>query len=79
MRFRDHFAAMIEAGSLAPGTKLPPERALAEQFSVTRVTVRQALTILEGEGLPAGDRDSRVRSGAMPLWWFLHRGSGVPC
>ncbi len=51
LRFRDHFAGMIEAGALVPGTKLPPERALAEDFSITRVTVRQALTRLETEGL----------------------------
>ena len=51
VRFRDHFAAMIEAGTLAPGTKLPPERALAEEFSITRVTVRQALIRMEAEGL----------------------------
>ncbi|VAW12690.1 Transcriptional regulator, GntR family [hydrothermal vent metagenome] len=51
MRFRDHFATMIEAGTLAPGTKLPPERALAEDFSITRVTVRQALMRMEIEGL----------------------------
>ena len=42
---------MIEAGILAPGTKLPPERALAEEFSITRVTARQALTRMEAEGL----------------------------
>jgi len=51
MRFRDHFAAMIEAGALASGAKLPPERALAEEFSITRVTVRQALIRMEAEGL----------------------------
>ena len=51
MRFRDHFAAVIEAGTLAPGTKLPPERALAEEFSITRVTVHQALIRMEAEGL----------------------------
>lgn len=51
MRFRNHFASMIEDGSLAPGTKLPPERALAEDFSITRVTVRQALVRLESEGM----------------------------
>lgn len=51
VRFRDHFGAMIAAGTLAPGTKLPPERVLAEEFSITRVTVRQALTRMEAEGL----------------------------
>ena len=51
MRFRDHFAALIEAGRLVPGAKLPTERVLAEEFSITRVTVRQALTRMEAEGL----------------------------
>jgi len=51
MRFRDHFTAMIEAGTLAHGSKFPPERALAEEFSITRVTVRQALMQMEAEGL----------------------------
>ena len=51
MRFRDHFVALIEAGTLVPGTRFPPERALAEEFSITRVTVRQALIRMEAEGL----------------------------
>lgn len=51
LRFRDHFAAMIGAGALAPGDKLPPERVLAAEFSITRVTVRQALVGMEAEGL----------------------------
>jgi len=42
---------MIESGTLAPGTKFPPERALAEEFSITRMTVRQALIRMEAEGL----------------------------
>jgi len=51
MRLRDHFSEMIEAGTLAPGYKFPPERVLAEEFSITRVTVRQALMRMEAEGL----------------------------
>lgn len=51
VKFRDHFAALIEAGSLAPGAKLPPERALSDEFSITRITVRQALGRMEAEGL----------------------------
>jgi len=51
MRFRDHFATMIEEGTLASGAKFPPERVLAEEFSITRVTVRQALMQMEAEGL----------------------------
>ncbi len=51
LRFRDHFAAMIEDGTLVSGAKFPPERTLAETFSITRMTVRQALMRLEAEGL----------------------------
>jgi len=51
MRFRDHFTAMIEAGTLPSGSKFPPERTLAEYFSITRMTVRQALIRMEAEGL----------------------------
>lgn len=50
-RFRDHFARMIKAGTLVPGIRLPAERVLAEEFSITRVTVRQALGRMEAEGL----------------------------
>lgn len=51
VRFRGYFASLIEAGSLLPGGKLPSERALSDQFSINRVTVRQALARMETEGL----------------------------
>ena len=51
LRIRDHFTAMIEANTLPPGSKFPAERALAEEFSITRMTVRQALMRMEAEGL----------------------------
>ncbi|MEN6472712.1 MAG: FadR/GntR family transcriptional regulator [Syntrophaceae bacterium] len=37
----------IMNGTIAPGAKLPPERDLAETFSVNRATVREALRKLE--------------------------------
>jgi len=37
---------MIERGELKPGDKLPPERRLAEMFSVSRNTVREAIKAL---------------------------------
>lgn len=39
-----------EARQQVTGTQLAPERVLAERFEVSRMTVRQALEILEGEG-----------------------------
>lgn len=41
----------IVSGELRPGLRLPPERALAERFSVTRDTIRTALARLEAEHL----------------------------
>jgi hypothetical protein len=42
---------MITLGEVLPEEHLPTERALAESFEVSRVTVREALRILQGEGL----------------------------
>lgn len=39
------------AGHLAPGDRLPSEKELAEQFGLSRITVRDALRILESQGL----------------------------
>lgn len=41
----------IKVGHLTIGDRLPSERALAEQFEVSRVTVRDALRVLEVWGL----------------------------
>jgi len=38
---------LLEKGELHPGDQLPPERALAEQFQVSRASVREALRTLE--------------------------------
>ena len=43
--------AAIADGRLAPGDRLPAERALAEEHGVSRMTVRQALQSLEARGL----------------------------
>lgn len=40
----------IENGSFAPSTRLPPERELAEVFSISRSSVREALIVLEVNG-----------------------------
>lgn len=38
-------------GRFAPGTRLPPERELADEFGVNRTSIREALKVLEGLGL----------------------------
>src|SRR2546423_15368750 len=47
----DQIRQAIVTGKLAQGARLRPERELAEQFGVSRVTVRDALRALEAMGL----------------------------
>lgn len=42
--------ADIDAGRLAPDTRLPSEAELAEQYGVARVTVRRAIALLRDRG-----------------------------
>ena len=42
---------LIEDGQLAPGDRLPPERELAAMLSVSRASVRQAISALEAQGI----------------------------
>lgn len=46
----------IKVGLLAPGTRLPPERELAEQLGIARSTLRQALTTLVQSGYLVAQR-----------------------
>ncbi len=54
----EELRASIGEGTLADGTKLPTELALAERFSVNRHTVRQAIAALAEEGLVQTRRGS---------------------
>lgn len=47
----DQIRRAIHLGRYLPGEKLPPERDLAGQLGVSRTTVREAVRLLEGEGL----------------------------
>jgi GntR family transcriptional regulator, transcriptional repressor for pyruvate dehydrogenase complex len=57
-------------GTIAPETRLPPERRLAEQFGVNRVTVRSALARLAESGLLS------VRQGSGYLVRDFHKHGG---
>jgi len=50
----DALRARIGSGQLRPGARMPTQAALAEEFGTERGTVRQALRILQSEGLLAG-------------------------
>lgn len=60
--------ALVQQGQLKPGDRLMTERQLAEQFGVSRVTVRQAMSVLQAMGLI----ESKVGNGTFA------RGSQVP-
>lgn len=47
----DRIAGMIAEGVFPPGTRLPGERELAEQFDVSRVTIREAEIALQATGV----------------------------
>lgn len=42
---------LIADGSVAPGSKFPPEREMAKEFGANRASVRQALKVLEMMGV----------------------------
>lgn len=46
----ERLGTAIKVGLLAPGSRLPPERELAEQLDISRSTLRQALTALVQSG-----------------------------
>ncbi len=45
------YRALLAAGSYAPGDRLPSEIELSEQWGISRPTLREALRLLEEEGL----------------------------
>ena len=47
----EQLETMILEGTLQPGERLPPERALAEQFGVSRPSLREAVQKLVAKGL----------------------------
>ena len=59
-RVADTLSADIRSGRLRPGDKLPTEPELAEQFSVSRTVVREAVSRLKSIGLVESRQGSGV-------------------
>jgi GntR family transcriptional regulator len=55
----DDIKAAIAAGGYAAGTRLPSESELAERYSVSRGTIRQAFAALRADGIIASRRGAR--------------------
>jgi GntR family transcriptional regulator len=51
--------AAIASGGYAAGTRLPSEHELAERYSVSRGTIRQAFAALRADGIIASRRGAR--------------------
>ncbi|WP_286958655.1 GntR family transcriptional regulator [Arsenicicoccus sp. UBA7492] len=58
--------AQIDTGELAPGDKLPSERALAETHAVARNTAREAVRLLAEQGLVTAEHGRGVFVRAKP-------------
>lgn len=59
IKIRDELKLEIDQGRWKIGSRLPSERDLAERFAVSRMTLRQAITVLVEEGIV----ERRVGSG----------------
>jgi DNA-binding FadR family transcriptional regulator len=55
----ERLGTAIRLGILAPGSRLPPERELADQLGISRSTLRQALTTLVQSGHLVSTRGRR--------------------
>jgi len=51
LQIRDRLSVLIKSGMLQPGTRLPSVRSLAENVRVNKLTVLEAYSALEAEGL----------------------------
>jgi DNA-binding FadR family transcriptional regulator len=59
-RVAESIATAIAKGRYAPGSRLPTERDLAEEFAVSRPTIREAMIALEIRGLVGAKKGSGI-------------------
>jgi GntR family transcriptional regulator len=51
LQIAEGIGALLASGTFPAGYILPPERVLCEQFGISRMTLRQAMSLLDREGL----------------------------
>jgi len=80
----EQIEGLLEKGELHPGDQLPPERQLADQFEVSRASVREALRALELLGIvetrPGGGtfvRQATPEDLKRPLTSLMARGQAL--
>ncbi|MGH3853077.1 MAG: GntR family transcriptional regulator [Pseudonocardiaceae bacterium] len=80
-RIADAVRALITAGELAPGDKLPSERELARRFGTARNTAREAIRLLTEEALVTArhGRGVFVREKQRMFRWGSERYSRRTC
>ncbi|MEU7154708.1 GntR family transcriptional regulator [Streptomyces sp. NPDC045456] len=61
MQVVTHIRGQITSGELSPGDLIPPDRALAEEWGVSRATAQKAVTVLKAEGLVEATQGSGTR------------------
>ncbi|MFE6228534.1 MULTISPECIES: GntR family transcriptional regulator [unclassified Streptomyces] len=73
-RIADELRTAIQCGDFAPGDRLPGENDLMSTYEVARMTARQALAVLRGEGLT----EARKGAGVFVRSFRPLRRRGVP-
>ncbi|WP_371628131.1 GntR family transcriptional regulator [Streptomyces sp. NBC_01116] len=61
MQVVTHIRGQITSGELAPGDLLPPDRALAAEWGISRATAQKVITVLKTEGLVETAQGSGTR------------------
>lgn len=61
----------IVGGTMPPGTTLPPEPELAQQFGVSRTVIREAVRVLVAKSLIAVRHGSGMRVQPSDAWHYL--------
>ena len=70
----DVIASGIRQGTFAPGQRLPSQLEMAHSFGVSRTVIREAVKLLEGQGLV----HTRERSGLYVATSLPHANPGTP-